>query len=163
MAWWRSLGAQFAYISIINLIIQFRSHDSLFFSLLHFLQQGLTPEQAKEIYLRDGPNALTPPKKTPEWVKFSKNLFGGFAMLLWIGAVLCFIAYSIQATTFDDVPDDNVSAVNEKVLNWHSEKFFMTKTASSQQMLSRQTKIGILFSMPYIDFSTLLGLFLGCK
>ena len=72
--------------------------------------QGLTPEQAHEIFLRDGPNALTPPKTTPEWVKFCKQLFGGFAMLLWIGAVLCFIAYSIQTSTFDDVPADNVSS-----------------------------------------------------
>ena len=72
--------------------------------------QGLTPEQAHEIFLRDGPNALTPPKTTPEWVKFCKQLFGGFAMLLWIGAVLCFIAYSIQKSTFDDVPADNVSS-----------------------------------------------------
>ena len=46
---------------------------------------------------RDGPNRLTPPPKTPEWVKFCQNLFGGFALLLWLGAVLCFLAYSIQA------------------------------------------------------------------
>lgn len=70
---------------------------------------GLTPEQAREIFLRDGPNALTPPKKQSEWVKFSKNLFGGFAMLLWVGAILCFVAYGIQATSFDEPPDDNVS------------------------------------------------------
>lgn len=72
---------------------------------------GLTPEQAKEILIRDGPNALTPPKKIPEWVKFSKNLFGGFAMLLWIGAILCFVAYSIQSSSQDDVPADNVSGL----------------------------------------------------
>lgn len=71
-------------------------------------ETGLTTQQAKEIYERDGPNALTPPKKIPEWVKFCKNLFGGFALLLWIGAVLCFIAYSIQAGTFDEAPDDNL-------------------------------------------------------
>ncbi|KAF8789276.1 Sodium/potassium-transporting ATPase subunit like protein [Argiope bruennichi] len=70
--------------------------------------RGMTTEKAKEVFARDGPNALTPPKKTPEWVKFCKNLFGGFALLLWIGAVLCFIAYSIQATTFEEVPDDNL-------------------------------------------------------
>lgn len=58
---------------------------------------------------RDGPNALTPPKKTPEWVKFCQQLFGGFALLLWIGAILCFIAYSIQVSTEDDPPGDNVS------------------------------------------------------
>ncbi|XP_003370993.1 sodium/potassium-transporting ATPase subunit alpha-1, partial [Trichinella spiralis] len=28
---------------------------------------GLTDEQAREILIRDGPNALTPPKKVPEW------------------------------------------------------------------------------------------------
>lgn len=57
---------------------------------------------------RDGPNALTPPKTTPEWVKFCKNLFGGFALLLWIGAILCFIAYGIQASTVEEPADDNL-------------------------------------------------------
>ncbi|XP_050034674.1 sodium/potassium-transporting ATPase subunit alpha isoform X2 [Dermacentor andersoni] len=69
---------------------------------------GLTSQQAREILERDGPNSLTPPKKTPEWVKFCKNLFGGFSLLLWIGAALCFIAYSIQAGTFEEPPDDNL-------------------------------------------------------
>lgn len=57
---------------------------------------------------RDGPNALTPPKQTPEWVKFCKNLFGGFALLLWIGAILCFLAYGIQASTVEEPADDNL-------------------------------------------------------
>ncbi|XP_076331597.1 sodium/potassium-transporting ATPase subunit alpha-like isoform X2 [Tachypleus tridentatus] len=70
--------------------------------------KGLTLQRAREIYDRDGPNALSPPKTTPEWVKFCKNLFGGFALLLWIGAILCFIAYSIQAGTFEEPPDDNL-------------------------------------------------------
>lgn len=69
---------------------------------------GLTTQQSREIYERDGPNALTPPKKVPEWVKFCKQLFGGFALLLWIGSVLCFIAYSIQAGTSDGPVDDNL-------------------------------------------------------
>merc|ERR550534_3529964 len=57
---------------------------------------------------RDGPNALRPPKTTPEWVKFCKQLFGGFAMLLWIGAILCFIAHSITAATYEDRSPDNL-------------------------------------------------------
>ncbi|XP_064595544.1 sodium/potassium-transporting ATPase subunit alpha-like isoform X2 [Liolophura sinensis] len=69
---------------------------------------GHTTEQAREIFARDGPNQLSPPKTTPEWVKFAKQLFGGFALLLWIGAILCFIAYSIQAGTFEDPPGDNL-------------------------------------------------------
>ncbi|XP_062816444.1 sodium/potassium-transporting ATPase subunit alpha-2-like [Anolis carolinensis] len=60
------------------------------------LSTGLTTTQAAEILARDGPNALTPPPTTPEWVKFCRQLFGGFSILLWIGAVLCFIAYGIQ-------------------------------------------------------------------
>ncbi|OAD60366.1 Sodium/potassium-transporting ATPase subunit alpha [Eufriesea mexicana] len=71
-------------------------------------ENGLSHAKAKENLERDGPNALTPPKQTPEWVKFCKNLFGGFALLLWIGAILCFIAYSIQASTSEDPNDDNL-------------------------------------------------------
>merc|ERR1712038_488364 len=69
---------------------------------------GLTTAQAKANLERDGPNALTPPPTTPEWVKFLQALFGGFAMLLWLGAVLCFIAYSIQASALEEPPDDNL-------------------------------------------------------
>ncbi|XP_044530933.1 sodium/potassium-transporting ATPase subunit alpha-2-like [Gracilinanus agilis] len=61
------------------------------------LTNGLTSKQAKEFLLRDGPNALTPPATIPEWVKFCRQLFGGFSILLWIGAVLCFLAYGIQS------------------------------------------------------------------
>lgn len=71
--------------------------------------QGLTTQRAKEILERDGPNQLTPPKTTPEWVKFCKLLFGGFSILLWLGAILCFVAYFIQYTSFEDPPGDNVS------------------------------------------------------
>ncbi len=72
------------------------------------LNRGLTEEQVKKILERDGPNSLSPPKTTPEWIKFAKNLFGGFALLLWIGAILCFVAYGISAATYDEVPGDNL-------------------------------------------------------
>nr|XP_034833903.1 sodium/potassium-transporting ATPase subunit alpha isoform X6 [Maniola hyperantus] len=71
-------------------------------------ENGLSHAKAKENLERDGPNSLTPPKQTPEWVKFCKNLFGGFALLLWIGAILCFIAYGIQASTVEEPADDNL-------------------------------------------------------
>ena len=76
-----------------------------------YVFQGLTPEKAKQVLERDGPNELSPPKTTPEWVKFCKQMFGGFALLLWIGAILCFVAYSIQASTYEDPPGDNVSSI----------------------------------------------------
>uniref|UniRef100_A0A915JUM7 Cation-transporting P-type ATPase N-terminal domain-containing protein n=1 Tax=Romanomermis culicivorax TaxID=13658 RepID=A0A915JUM7_ROMCU len=69
---------------------------------------GLTEEQAKRIMARDGPNALTPPPKTPEWVKFCRNLFGGFAMLLWIGAILCFLSYAVDCFTSEEPSKDNL-------------------------------------------------------
>uniref|UniRef100_A0A8C8SNM3 Sodium/potassium-transporting ATPase subunit alpha n=1 Tax=Pelusios castaneus TaxID=367368 RepID=A0A8C8SNM3_9SAUR len=64
--------------------------------------------KAQEILARDGPNALTPPPTTPEWVKFCRQLFGGFSILLWIGAILCFLAYGILAGTEDDPSNDNL-------------------------------------------------------
>merc|ERR1712235_207510 len=72
------------------------------------LENGLTAAQAKARLEENGPNALTPPPTTPEWVKFCQNLFSGFACLLWLGAILCFIAYSIQATAYEEPPDDNL-------------------------------------------------------
>uniref|UniRef100_A0A8D1LMX2 Sodium/potassium-transporting ATPase subunit alpha n=1 Tax=Sus scrofa TaxID=9823 RepID=A0A8D1LMX2_PIG len=72
------------------------------------LPQGLTNQRAQDILARDGPNALTPPPTTPEWVKFCRQLFGGFSILLWIGAILCFLAYGIQAAMEDEPSNDNL-------------------------------------------------------
>lgn len=51
---------------------------------------------------------MTPPKTTPEWVKFCKNLFGGFAMLLWVGAILCYIAYTVDYFSLENPSADNL-------------------------------------------------------
>ena len=34
-------------------------------------------------------------------------LFSGFTMLRWFGAILCFLAYGIQASAYEEPPDDN--------------------------------------------------------
>jgi len=78
------------------------------------IQNGLTTQKAKEVMERDGRNELTPPKTTPEWVKFCKQLFGGFSILLWIGAILCYFAYAIEASAYEDVRGDNVS-INQSI------------------------------------------------
>merc|ERR1712168_1160341 len=72
------------------------------------VKDGLTSSQAQDNIAKYGPNALTPPPTTPEWVKFCQNLFSGFACLLWIGAILCFLAYGIQASAYEEPPDDNL-------------------------------------------------------
>merc|ERR1712045_603169 len=72
------------------------------------IADGLTDDQVAKGIAEHGLNELTPPPTTPEWIKFCKCLFSGFAMLLWFGAILCFIAYGIQASAYEEPPDDNL-------------------------------------------------------
>merc|ERR1711962_1255324 len=72
------------------------------------VERGLTVSQAEKNLAEYGRNELTPPPTTPEWVKFCQNLFSGFACLLWLGAILCFLAYGIQASAYEEPPDDNL-------------------------------------------------------
>jgi sodium/potassium-transporting ATPase subunit alpha len=60
------------------------------------LERGLTNSAIVAGHQAHGFNTLTPAPKTSEWIKFLKTLFGGFALLLWSGALLCFFAYAIQ-------------------------------------------------------------------
>merc|ERR1712223_1014565 len=72
------------------------------------VEQGLTDAAAAAGLAQYGKNQLTPPHTTPEWIEFCQCLFSGFAMLLWFGAILCFLAYGIQATAYEEPPDDNL-------------------------------------------------------
>ncbi|OTF79696.1 hypothetical protein BLA29_002277, partial [Euroglyphus maynei] len=63
------------------------------------LKHGLTSEQVRKLSQQNGLNQLTPPKKTPEIIKFAHLLFSGFSLLLWIGAALCIISYFINDDT----------------------------------------------------------------
>merc|ERR1712080_730966 len=60
---------------------------------------GLTDEQGAAGLAKYGRNELTPPPTTT-WVKFCKYLC--------FGAILCFIAYCIQASTYEEPPVDNL-------------------------------------------------------
>lgn len=72
--------------------------------------QGLTASLAADLLLRDGPNALRPPRGTPEYVKFARQLAGGLQCLMWVAAAICLIAFAIQASEGDLTTDDNVSS-----------------------------------------------------
>lgn len=63
------------------------------------IQYGLTEEEAERILHEIGPNALTPPKVLPEYIKFIKCMFHGFATLLWACAILCFVLCGISLLT----------------------------------------------------------------
>uniref|UniRef100_A0A669PXH5 Sodium/potassium-transporting ATPase subunit alpha n=1 Tax=Phasianus colchicus TaxID=9054 RepID=A0A669PXH5_PHACC len=72
------------------------------------IDKGLSSTRAAEILARDGPNALTPPKATPEIVKFLKQMVGGFSILLWIGAVFSWISFGIQLAQGAESAFDNL-------------------------------------------------------
>ncbi|OBS66873.1 hypothetical protein A6R68_04597, partial [Neotoma lepida] len=69
---------------------------------------GHSLKDAQDILFANGPNALTPPPTTPEWLKFCKQLFGGFSLLLWTGALLCFLAYGIHLHYYEKADKDNL-------------------------------------------------------
>ncbi|VDP10454.1 unnamed protein product [Soboliphyme baturini] len=73
-------------------------------------EEGLTDAEAEQRLLLHGQNILSPPPVTPEWLKFVKTLFGGFACLLWTGSILCFSAYIFQASSSgqETVEPDNL-------------------------------------------------------
>ena len=82
--------------------------DDLAMKLETDFNNGLTAEAAKSRLERDGPNALTPPKRTPWWVKFLKIMFGGFAALLWVAAALCFAAVVFREVDEGILDKDNM-------------------------------------------------------
>uniref|UniRef100_A0AAY5ERL1 Sodium/potassium-transporting ATPase subunit alpha n=1 Tax=Electrophorus electricus TaxID=8005 RepID=A0AAY5ERL1_ELEEL len=57
---------------------------------------------------RDGPNELKPPKGTPEYVKFARQLAGGLQCLMWVAAVICFIAFGIECAKDEVASYDNL-------------------------------------------------------
>ncbi|XP_069768936.1 potassium-transporting ATPase alpha chain 1-like [Narcine bancroftii] len=61
------------------------------------IERGLSNAKAEEVLLQDGLNELKPPKGTPEYVKFARQLAGGLQCLMWVASVICFIAFGIEA------------------------------------------------------------------
>lgn len=46
--------------------------------------------------MEEGDNKLPEKKKTPAWIRFLKELANWFAIMLWVGAILCIITYIVQ-------------------------------------------------------------------
>ena len=73
------------------------------------VETGLTSQQAKAGNAEYGLNELTPPHQTPELIKFLKTLFTGFSLLLWVAAILSFLAYGLEAASSSgDAEMDNL-------------------------------------------------------
>ena len=60
--------------------------------------QGLSNEKAKDKFDKIGPNALTEKKGLPWYILFLKEMTGFFSLLLWAGAILCFIGYGLDSS-----------------------------------------------------------------
>lgn len=61
--------------------------------------EGLSSEEQLIRIEKYGLNKITPGKETHWFIKFLKNLISGFQMMLWIGAILCFIVYGLSEGT----------------------------------------------------------------
>ncbi|TPP66702.1 Sodium/potassium-transporting ATPase subunit alpha [Fasciola gigantica] len=70
--------------------------------------QGLSQTQAETLLNKFGLNALTPQKQTPTILKIIQCLTGGFSLLLWIGAILCYTAATIETLTQKHPEMDNM-------------------------------------------------------
>ncbi|KAK6633135.1 hypothetical protein RUM43_012879 [Polyplax serrata] len=70
--------------------------------------RGLTSTKAAELLVTIGPNELTPPRTTPQIVIFSRHMFLGFSLILWLASILCIVAYTISAQTQDEPEMSNL-------------------------------------------------------
>jgi sodium/potassium-transporting ATPase subunit alpha len=66
------------------------------FNLEGGIEMGLTAETARKRLAVEGENRLTEKPAIPWYIMFLKQLTGLFSLLLWFGAILCFIGYSVD-------------------------------------------------------------------
>ena len=72
------------------------------------IESGLSTDQVSKLLLKHGQNALTPPKQTPEIIKFLKQMSSGFAILLWFGAFFSFVSFGIEYSQDIEAPLDSI-------------------------------------------------------
>lgn len=60
------------------------------------LEAGMRTEMAFKRNAEEGDNKLPEKKKTPGWIRFLKEITNWFAIMLWIGSILCIVTYIVQ-------------------------------------------------------------------
>ena len=60
------------------------------------VSRGLSDKEAEDRVRKFGENALTEKKKKPWYVKLFHELTTFFSLMLWVGGILCFVAYGLD-------------------------------------------------------------------
>ena len=60
------------------------------------LQGGLSTEAAIRRNLEEGDNKLPEKEKEPGWIRFLREITNWFAIMLWVGSILCIVTYIIK-------------------------------------------------------------------
>ncbi|KAI5645379.1 e1-E2 ATPase domain-containing protein [Phthorimaea operculella] len=71
-------------------------------------ERGLSSTKAAYLLHFYGHNTLTPASQNSWWKLLLKSLFTGFSILIWLGALLCLVAYMIEAATKVNASRDNL-------------------------------------------------------
>lgn len=72
------------------------------------LKKGLTRAKAVELLQKNGPNCLVASHTKSRILVLLGKLFGGYAAVVWVGSILSFVAYILEASIDSDAPYDNV-------------------------------------------------------
>ena len=67
--------------------------------MLKSSDEGLSQVESERRLNKVGLNQITPRKQTHWFVKFLISLVGGFQLMLFFGAILCFIVFGISNGT----------------------------------------------------------------
>ncbi|XP_012535956.1 sodium/potassium-transporting ATPase subunit alpha [Monomorium pharaonis] len=92
----------------IDTDVHIKSPEDLLLSLQVDFERGLSTTVVRNRLRDQGPNALTPPKKTLKIVKILRRFCGGLSLLIWVGAILCFGNYFLELETYGEASEDHL-------------------------------------------------------
>ncbi|XP_076755935.1 sodium/potassium-transporting ATPase subunit alpha [Xylocopa sonorina] len=82
--------------------------DDLLRGLRTDAARGLSTTVARDLLNKSGLNALTPPRKISTAFRFLRRCFGGFSLLIWVGAALCFCNYLLERGTYGEASNEHL-------------------------------------------------------
>ena len=85
----------------VNIIEHLYSLEELCQKLDTNLEKGLSQSEAEARHKKFGPNAFSPPKQTPGWVLYLREMTTGFAIIIWLASIASFICYALETLAQD--------------------------------------------------------------